>query len=212
MQSGQEFGQQLDIANLIGQGFTETTTSRLNQRTGEQQRAPDALQVGEQFFLPPIPQVGTKKLSEDRYETVVTNAIGTGELKGQKVNIIRDKHTNKEFERAIFTADKDSKDPQPEKWKNFGVSISEFKTLDKNDGDYENKRTAARQSAYATMLPNAWGFYKKYFIDEGSEKVSNKHFLSRVRWGVQKDLISDEEAQDLIDFSSYRSDLFKINK
>ena len=65
-QSEQEFGQQLDIATLIGQGFTETTTSRLNERTGEQQRAPGSIEVGEQFFLPPIPQPGQTATKDPR--------------------------------------------------------------------------------------------------------------------------------------------------
>ena len=104
------------------------------------------------------------------------------------------------------------KDPKPEKWKNFGKSVGELKKFEKGSDDYKNARTSARQSAYATMLPNAWGFYKKHFIDGGSEKVSNRHFLSRVRWGLEKNLINAEDAQDLIDFGKYRSDLFEINK
>ena len=159
------------------------------------------------------PAQETPKLSEDRYETVSSGVIGEG---GSKVNIIRDKHTNEEFEVPVHITPekiKDSGDPNPQKWANFGKSVTEFKNIsDKKSDQYKNAKTAARQSAYSTMLPNAYDFYKKHFIDGGQENVTNRYFLSRVRWGLGEDLINAEDAQDLIDFSSYRSDLFEIYK
>lgn len=113
--------------------------------------------------------------------------------------------------------------PKPDKWANFGKYISEAKNTQVFDTK-ENKMVRlepeeintnwerAKNEAFSTLLPNAYNFYKKNFKDTKNEEVSNHYFLARVKKGLEDDEITIEEAQDLIDFSAFRSDLFKINK
>ena len=53
--------------------------------------------IGKNLYTYPEPKA--PKLPEDRYETVSSNIVGS---RGGKVNLIRDKHTNKEFEVPVY--------------------------------------------------------------------------------------------------------------
>ena len=186
------------IADVIGGGFTP-----IDQVEGDVTRVPTTELFGQEFLNP---QTQAPK-QEGIERTITKNINGKPIIFG-----VTDSGELIELGEKFIKPDKSdkSKDPQPQKWRNFGESIGELKKFEKGSDDFNSARTSARQSAYATMLPNAWSFYKKYFKDSGREGSTNKFFLARIRWGLKEDLINAEDAQDLIDFSKYRSDLFEL--
>jgi len=108
--------------------------------------------------------------------------------------------------------------PKPEKWKAFGNLITDAKetqftdkngeTVDKSEQERNQAWNQAKNNFYSNLNPNAYLFYKNKIKKTGKEKVDNATYLKIVRDGVNNGTLDVEDAQDLIDASAYRSDLF----
>jgi len=101
-------GEQLKL-DALQSGFglvPEKQPGRENIRTGEYETESRSgtilptIDIGKNLYTYPEPQA--PDLSGDRYETIETNVVGTGEYTGQKVNRYRDKFTNKEYQRPVY--------------------------------------------------------------------------------------------------------------
>jgi len=160
---------------------------------------------------------------KDRYEE-----MGTYDVEGKPKKRFRDKFTGEEFysEDDVYYQPYKGTNvninyPKPEKWKEFGKYVTEAQTTDYFNSDdnkieklkpeeVANRRNRLRNEWKSQLLPGAKSWYDKNF--EGNEDVSNQYFLSKVRYGLSKDEITAEEAQDLIDASAYRNEVFNNYK
>lgn len=108
--------------------------------------------------------------------------------------------------------------PKPEKWKEFGNLItsaketqftdSDGKVQDKSEQEINQAWNKAKNNFYSNMNPNAYAFYKSRFKDVGKENIDNATYLQTIKEGLANDQLTADDAQDLIDASAYRSDLF----
>lgn len=110
--------------------------------------------------------------------------------------------------------------PKSEKWKDFGAYVN---TIDyKEDPDTgkivpntpEERKVArdiAKNRAIGTMLPRAVNWYNTEIKQKwGAENISPVDFLTEVEESFANGELSDDEAQDLIDFNNYRPFLFDV--
>ena len=158
----------------------------------------------------------------DLYEDMGTESIG-----GKPMDRKRNKQTGKiEYFPHYEKPDKGSVTniimPEPEKWKDFGKLITDMKQTQVYDTKEEKvkelhpverkqKWELAKNTAYSKLLPNAYNWYKKEFIDTRHEDANNEWFYKKLYIALRDDELTPEEVQDLKDFNVYREDLFGKN-
>jgi hypothetical protein len=108
--------------------------------------------------------------------------------------------------------------PKPEKWKGFGKFITKANQTHFTDSDGKVKKLTAEErqrnwneaknEAYSNLLPEAYDWYKKNFIDVTHEDAPKDWFFKKLKIANDKDELSPDAIQDLIDFSAFRDDLF----
>lgn len=121
--------------------------------------------------------------------------------------------------------------PKAEKWSLFGKLKTEllspervvpkkdtddniigWQTYQKSDIEKKKDGTTFYNQLIGNLLPGAKTWYEKEIKGKwGRENISNNDFLDEVKESYKKGDITNEEAQDLIDFSAYRSDINKLD-
>lgn len=113
------------------------------------------------------------------------------------------------------TVNIENKLPQPEKWKGFGKTIADARVTITKDGKNRllpeeiNKNWDDAKAEYkSTMLPQAKTWFENNIEKKGLTTIADKQYLTKIRDAVNKEELTIEEAQDLIDANAYRSDLY----
>lgn len=107
--------------------------------------------------------------------------------------------------------------PQPEKWKGFGKTISDARRkfnstkegIEQLLPEEINKNWDDAKAEYlSTMLPQAKIWFEDNIVKKNLTTIPNKQYLQKIYDAVNKEELTVEEGQDLIDANAYRSDLY----
>ena len=182
----QDFTKVQEGAGITGRQNPRTGgfDTHLPLTTGKEVKETFGADIGEGNFvknslLPQTPEA--PDLTGDRYETKQSNTIGTGKYKGQKVDIIRDKFTNDEFEQPIYKEPKGGNDTESK-----GSSLKEFeiKALNNLEEPILNVRVKNAEGieSEAPMTPSET---KRYLFDNFNV-VANAHLKNNEALGWLK--------------------------